>query len=84
MHHISSLFNSIELYSNHNSFDIGIDHSANNLWILNHLNFLDIQSYKIWALYLNEPGNQKSSNYLAIKETINEYLNVLKTACNNI
>ena len=48
MHHISSLFNSIELYSNHNSFDIGIDHSANNLWILNHLNFLDIQSYKIY------------------------------------
>ena len=36
------------------------------------------------ALYLNEPGNQKSSNYLAIKETINEYLNVLKTACNNV
>ena len=36
------------------------------------------------ALYLNEPGNQKSSNYLAIKETINEYLNSLKTACNNI
>jgi hypothetical protein len=36
------------------------------------------------ALYLNEPGNQKSSNYLAIKETINEYLKELKTAFENI
>lgn len=36
------------------------------------------------SLYLNEPGNQKSSNYLAIKETINEYLKELKTAFENI
>jgi N-formylglutamate amidohydrolase len=36
------------------------------------------------ALYLNEPGNQKSSNYLAVKEIINEYLKVIKTACNNV
>lgn len=36
------------------------------------------------ALYLNEPGNKKSSNYLAVKETINEYLKVIKTACNNL
>ena len=36
------------------------------------------------SLYLNEPGNQKSSNYLAIKETINEYLIELKTALKNI
>lgn len=36
------------------------------------------------ALYLNEPGNQKSSNYLAIKETIKEYLKELKTAFKNI
>ena len=36
------------------------------------------------ALYLNEPGNQKSNNYLAVKKTIVEYLKVIKTACNNI
>ena len=32
------------------------------------------------ALYLNEPSNQKSDNYLGIKETVNEYLIELKTA----
>ena len=36
------------------------------------------------ALYLNEPGNQKLSNYSAVKETINEYLTVIKTACNKL
>lgn len=36
------------------------------------------------ALYLNEPGNQKSSNYMKIKETVTEYLNMLKTAYSNI
>ena len=34
------------------------------------------------ALYLNEPGNKKTSNYLAIKETIQEFLETVKTACN--
>ena len=31
------------------------------------------------ALYLNEPGNQKSSNYLAVKKTVNEYLKLIQT-----
>ena len=35
------------------------------------------------ALYLNEPGNQKSSNYIKVKETVTEYLKTVKTACNN-
>lgn len=34
------------------------------------------------ALYLNEPGNQKSRNYIKVKETVTEYLKTLKTACN--
>ena len=36
------------------------------------------------ALYLNEPGNEMSSNYLVIKETISEYLEIIKIACNNL
>jgi N-formylglutamate deformylase len=36
------------------------------------------------ALYLNEPGNQKSRNYIKVKETVTEYLKILKTACNNV
>jgi N-formylglutamate deformylase len=32
------------------------------------------------ALYLNEPGNQKSSNYLSVKKTVNEYLKLIQTA----
>ena len=36
------------------------------------------------ALYLNEPGNQKSSNYIKTKETVTEYLKIVKTACNNL
>lgn len=36
------------------------------------------------ALYLNEPGNQKSSNYLAIKETVIEYLKLIEKAFNNL
>ena len=36
------------------------------------------------ALYLNEPGNQKSSNYLAVKKTVNEYLKLLQTVYDKI
>ena len=36
------------------------------------------------VLYLNEPGNQKSSNYIKAKETVTEYLKIVKTACNNV
>ena len=36
------------------------------------------------ALYLNEPGNKKSNNYLAIKKVVTEYLKTMKTACNKI
>ena len=32
------------------------------------------------ALYLNEPGNQKSNNYIKTKQTVTEYLKILKTA----
>jgi len=28
--------------------------------------------------YLNEHGNEKTSNYMAIKEIVNKYLKVLK------
>ena len=35
------------------------------------------------ALYLNEPGNQKSNNYIKTKQTVTEYLNILKTAFDN-
>lgn len=33
------------------------------------------------ALYLNEPGNKMSNNYMVVKETVTEYLKLLKTAC---
>jgi N-formylglutamate deformylase len=36
------------------------------------------------ALYLNEPGNQKSSNYLAVKKIVNEYLKLLQTVYDKI
>ena len=36
------------------------------------------------ALYLNEPGNNMSSNYSTIKETVTEYLEILKTARNKL
>jgi N-formylglutamate deformylase len=36
------------------------------------------------ALYLNEPGNKMSSNYLAIKKIVTEYLEIIKKACNNV
>lgn len=36
------------------------------------------------ALYLNEPGNQKSRNYIKVKETVTEYLKILKTAFKNV
>ena len=36
------------------------------------------------ALYLDEPGNQRSKDYLKIKETVAEYLILLKTAFNNL
>ena len=32
------------------------------------------------VLYLNEPWNQKSNNYIKTKQTITEYLKILKTA----
>lgn len=32
------------------------------------------------TLYLNEPSNQKSDNYVGIKKLVNEYLKILKTA----
>ena len=36
------------------------------------------------ALYLSEPGNKMSSNYLTIKEIVTEYLGIIKIACNNL
>jgi len=36
------------------------------------------------ALYLHEPGNQKSNNYAAVKETIHEYLQLIKTAFSEV
>ena len=34
------------------------------------------------AIYMNEPGNEKSGNYFTIKGIIKEYLETIKTACN--
>ena len=36
------------------------------------------------ALYLNEPGNEMSNNYMTIKKVVNEYLKTIKKACNKI
>ena len=36
------------------------------------------------ALYLEEPGNKISNNYMAIKEMVTEYLKILKTAANRV
>jgi len=35
------------------------------------------------ALYLDEPGNEKSDNYMAIKKTVNQYLNEVKDFLKN-
>jgi N-formylglutamate deformylase len=35
------------------------------------------------GLYLKEPSNEKSSDYFAIKEVVKEYLDTIKTACDN-
>lgn len=35
------------------------------------------------GLYLKEPSNEKSNDYLAVKEVVKEYLDTIKTACNN-
>jgi len=34
------------------------------------------------SLYLNEPGNKMSTDYRIIKETVTEYLQIVKTAFN--
>ncbi len=36
------------------------------------------------ALYLDEPSNKISSNYMVIKEILTEYLETIKTACNRV
>ncbi len=54
---------SIELFSNNKSFKIGINRSVENLWILNHLNHLEIKKQKIRYKRNYGPRQGKNTNY---------------------
>ena len=70
-------------------YSLGIDWPySGSIVPLNHYqktkNVLSIMLEINRALYLNEPGNQKSNNYIKTKQTVTEYLKVLKTAFDDL
>jgi len=76
------LIESSQEFFKEKGYSLGIDWPYNGSIVpLNHYQkSKNVQSIMLEvnrALYLNEPGNQKSENYIKVKQIVTEYLNML-------